>query len=148
MIKLVIHGWLWQKDTSCQWVRQDISQSLTISITGWSVWGLTFGKTNSVHLEWQLQSGRHLSLLKWSVSRDTNSLRWVGGRFYWISTLCLIIKGFDNQLQRFNMLHNNQINQYSEPWAPVSVQPSPTTVMDSRYPVWTLTDRSPRNLDR
>ena len=50
---------------------QDKSQTLTISRTGWSVWGVAFGKTNSVpyDLEWQLQAGRHLWLLEWPASR-------------------------------------------------------------------------------
>ncbi len=36
---------------------------------GWSAWGVVFGKRNSVHLEWQLQPGRHLWLLEWPPVR-------------------------------------------------------------------------------
>ncbi len=61
-------GWLWETDTSGQWVGQDSSQSLTISITGW---GVVFGKTNSVHLEWQLLPivKDALWLLEWPPAR-------------------------------------------------------------------------------
>ena len=41
-------GWLWETDASGQLVGQDRSQNLTISNTGWSAWGVAFGKTNSV----------------------------------------------------------------------------------------------------
>jgi hypothetical protein len=36
-----------------------------------------FGKTNSVHLEWQLQTGRHLWLLIWRRGRKSLCCSWI-----------------------------------------------------------------------